>query len=398
MFGIPRRAFKREIWYFLLSILIVHIAAFLVVPILPVLLKNAKGMGAMEIGIILGMIAFSMQIGSFVAGILSDRIGNKYSILISNSCQGIGLIGLGFFETLPLLVLFSSLNGLGTGIYIPSTKAAISYIASEEQLTTAFSLRSIASHIGISIAGLLVYLFATNANLYYGGIIYCVILVLSFFYLPNNCGNGLCPPIPLKDYQKIITHKSFTSFLFISVLIWALHSQLAFLLPLRGDRVLKNAGLIGMIWSITSIGVILLQTTIAKKFLAVRPPKTSMLLGTLLIGLGITLIGIANSFALLIVCALIFILGEMFMAPTIDSLTGLYADPKLMGAYFAASSIATGIGGAFGTFASGRIIEIYSITGNVIPWMIYGGFTVLLVLIIQLLIKRDPLKKTNLHK
>lgn len=388
MFGIPDKSFKRELWYFLSSIVIVHIAAYLVVPILPILLKNEKSMGAIEIGLILGISSFSMQAGSFISGVLSDRIGNKYSILMSNGLQSVGLIGMGLVHTLPGLILFSSLNTLGTGIYIPSTKAAISHIASEKGLTTAFSLRSIASHMGISISGLLIYVFSSYYNFYYGGFLYMLLFFLSWFYLPDNCGRGNCPPIPLKAYGKILKQRDFIRFLIISILIWCLHSQLAFLLPLRGDAVLKASSRIGMIWTITSISVILLQGTIANGFLARYSPKLSMALGVLLVGLGVSFLGFANSFSFMVLCGIIFITGEMLTMPTLDSLTGLYADETMAGAYYAASSIATGIGGSLGTFASGKIIDSYGITGGWIPWILYGCFTIFLVTTIILLVKK----------
>lgn len=388
MFGIPMQSFKKEIWYFLASIVIVHTAAYLVTPILPILLKNEKAMGVMEIGIIISISSFSMQAGSFASGLLSDRIGNKYSILISNAFQGIGLLGMGLFHSFSSLVFFSALNTLGTGIYIPSTKAAISYIASEQELITAFSLRSIASHIGISLAGLLVFVFASAYNFYYGGILYGLLFIISFLFLPSNCGGGSCPPIPLKAYQTIFRKGEFIRFLLISVLIWSLHSQLAFLLPLRGDAVLRTSGRIGMIWSITSISVILFQSTVANRILSRYPSKTSMIMGVLMVGLGVTMIGLADSFSFLIFCGIVFIVGEMLTMPTLDSLTGQFSDPKLVGAYYAASSIATGIGSALGTYASGQIINRFTIMGSYIPWGIYGGFTVLLMIFIFIYFKK----------
>ncbi|WP_051569412.1 MFS transporter [Alkaliphilus transvaalensis] len=396
MFGLPKIKFKKEIWYFLFSIFLVHVAAYLVVPIFPVLLKNVKNLGPSQIGLVIGFNALFMQVGSLIAGMISDRIGNRYSILISNSLQAISLLGLGFSSSFILLSSFSALNGMGTGIYIPSTKAAISHIASEDRLTTAFSLRNIASHMGISIAGLIILISSSNFNFYYGGGIYIILFIFALLALPDDCGVHPCPAIKISSYLEILKDRSFMLFIVVSTLIWALHTQLAFLLPLRADAVLKSSGVIGVIWTSTSVIVILSQSSVSRLFLEKRSHVTSIFVGVILIGIGVSLIGLANTFPFLVFCSVIFIIGEMFAMPTIDSVIGIFADPKYIGAYFAIASFATGIGGALGTFASGRIIQRYTITNSLVPWIIYGGFTLTLLVVLKVLIRKETIRKNTI--
>ncbi|WP_176758967.1 MFS transporter [Alkaliphilus peptidifermentans] len=378
--------FKKEIWLFLASIFVVHIAAYLIVPIFPILLKTQKGLSTTEIGLVIGAGSFFIQLGSIIAGILSDSIGSKYTMIISNTCQAIGLLGMGLSNSFLTLILFSILNGIGTGIYIPSAKAAISYIAAEKNRTIAFSLRSVASHIGISLAGLLVLFSATNQNFYYGSAVYLTLLVVSWFILPNDCGNQPCPTIPLKSYMEIFKNKSFVYFSFVSALVWSLHTQLAFLLPLRAEVVLANTRVIGIIWTTASIAVIVLQPIISRRFLERQNEKLSIIIGAALIGVGIALLGWTNSFPLFLACGLIFIVGEMFMMPTLDGLTSIMANPKMLGAYFAVANFSAGIGGAAGTFASGRIIDVYGITESPIPWIIYGCFALAVIFMVRFLV------------
>lgn len=376
MFGIPIKKLEKDIWLFLFSILLVHLSAYIIVPIFPLLLKNQKGLSTGEISLVIGMGSLFIQLGSIIAGFISDRLGNKYSMLISNGCQGIALLGMGLVSNYILLVLFSMLNGIGTGIYIPSTKAALTYTASKETRTTAYSLRLIASHIGISLSGLLVLVFYSNSNFFYSAIIYAVLFMLSLSFLPKDCGRQPCPALPLKSYIKIFHNKTFIHFLLLSTLIWGIHTQLAFLLPLKGDVVLNNTSRIGVIWTISSITVILLQQSISNRFLVNKNLKNPFMAGVLLMGFAITLIGFASSFTLLVICGLIFIFGEMLTMPTIDSITSLLSEPDKIGAYFSIASFAAGIGGAAGVFASGRIIEYFGI-GGITPWLLLGGFSIL---------------------
>lgn len=397
MFGIPKDfKLKRELWVFLISIVLVHNAAYLIVPIFPLLLKNVKGLNSVEIGIVIGAGSLFIQLGSIIAGLLADRMGNKLIMLLSNICQAIGLIGMGLAGSYYILVFFSILNGIGTGMYIPTTKAALSYIASEDYLTTVFSLRSVASHIGISISGLLLLFIAANVNFYFAGGIYLLLLILSWLYLPNNCGDQPCPTVPLKSYVKILSNKGFLAFTAISALIWALHTQLSFLLPLRAEASGINSSKIGLIWTITSISVIILQPIISKTFLRRHSLALSILIGALLLGGGVSFLGFSNSFILLVLCSLLFIVGEMLMMPPLDSYTSSLADKKLIGAYFAISNFAAGIGAAAGAFISGRLLNIYSIKTASTPWLIYALYTGVLSLLILFILR--PFSKNKKEK
>lgn len=397
MFGVPKDfKAKKELWIFLVSILLVHNAAYLIVPIFPILLKNIKNLNTVEIGIVLGAGSLFIQLGSVIAGLLADRMGNKFTMLLSNVCQAVGLIGMGLARSHYILVFFSIFNGIGTGMYIPTTKAALSYIASNDHLTTVFSLRSVASHIGISISGLLLLFVSNNVNFYFAGGIYLILLILSWLFLPDNCGDQPCPAVPLKSYIQILSNNDFIIFTAISTLIWALHTQLAFLLPLRAEAANINPSRIGLIWTVTSISVIILQPIVSKRFLRRYPLTLSILIGCLLVGGGISFIGLSNSFILLVLCSLVFIVGEMFMMPSFDSYTSNLADKKLIGAYFAISNFAAGIGAAAGAFISGRLLDIYPIGASSIPWLIYSIYTGVLCLLILFVLK--PFSKNKKEK
>ncbi|SDK01614.1 MFS transporter [Natronincola ferrireducens] len=394
MFGLPKNlGLKKDIWVLLSSILIVHIAAYLIVPIFPILLKNIKNLTPSEVGLVIGAGSLFIQLGSIIAGIIADRIGNKLTIVIGNGMQFIALFGLGLSTSTTALVLFSSLNGVGTGIYVPTTKAAISYLAREDNTTTAFSLRAVFANVGTSIAGIFVLFFASNVNFYGGAVIYGFLMILSWILLPEGCGGQPCPTLPFREYINIFKHRTFIIFSLISALIWGIHTQLGLLLPLRGEAILNNPNRIGIIWTITSVIVIFVQPIISRGFLEKRSPILALIMGTLLLGVGIALIGWATTFSFLLICSTIFIVGQMFMMPTLDNITKLIADPNLLGAYFAVANFASGIGGALGAFASGRLVDTYGIVDSPIPWLIYGLLSGIVAFLLSLPSMRTINKK-----
>jgi len=384
MFGAKYIKFSRDLWVLLSSILIIHIAAYLIVPIFPILLKTEKNLSPTNIGIVIGAGSLFIQLGSILAGLLGNRVGNHWTLIIGNLCQAIALLGFGITSSFYILAFFSAMNGIGTGIYIPTIKAAISYVATEGQKTTAFSLRGVAAHGGTALAGILIFFTATNRNFYIASTIYILLMLGSWIFMPRDCGNQPCPTLTLRSYIGIFKDRHFLFFSLVSALIWSLHTQLGLLLPLRADTILKDNSPLGTIWTISSLSVILVQPYISKNLLEKKSLSTSITIGVILLGVGITIIGFSYSFYLLLISSLVFVLGEMFVMPVLDSITSKIADPSLIGVYFSVANFASGIGAALGNFTSGKLIDVYGIRQSLIPWFILGGFTILLAFIVQL--------------
>jgi len=125
MFGINLRKFPPGLWIALSSIAVVHIAAYIIVPILPIILKSEKGLNAAQVGVVIGATSLSLQLGSLVAGFIADRAGRRSALALGSILSAISILGLGFSESYMLLILSALLNGTGAGIFGPTAKAAI---------------------------------------------------------------------------------------------------------------------------------------------------------------------------------------------------------------------------------------------------------------------------------
>lgn len=387
-FGLPKITFQKHLSTLLFAVIIMHLANFIIIPILPVLLSVDKGLNPSKIGYIIGTGFLTFQVGSILGGLISDRIGRKITLVIGAAIEAIAFIGFGLSNSYIFFLLFQVLNGIGGGIYAPTIKAAIAEHASEsiDTKTTAFSLRGMAANLGIALGGLLPFLvigLSFTAYFFISAAVYIGLLLLSLFLIPNSCQTKRCGNTSFENYLNIIKNKPFIIFSAISILVWAIYAQLSLLLPLRASAIFNNGKIVGGIWTITSIIVVLLQTTITKRIIRKINLLSTISWGTLVMGIGLFLIGYSNSYIILLLSATIFIIGEMLSTPTIDSIVSELADNDNIGAYFSVANITYGLGTALGSFICGKIIGIYGINSN-ISWYLFLSISALIGIIVYI--------------
>ncbi|GAE28139.1 hypothetical protein JCM9140_4344 [Halalkalibacter wakoensis JCM 9140] len=70
----------RTMLILLFGVLLSHLGTYLVIPMLPIMLKIDAALSLAQIGMILAMNAISFQFGSLLGGFLADRIGRRFII------------------------------------------------------------------------------------------------------------------------------------------------------------------------------------------------------------------------------------------------------------------------------------------------------------------------------
>jgi len=368
---------NNRMYLFLLAVVfLMHIAAFLIIPILPVFLEKARNLSVSQIGYILGVGSIAYQAGSMLSGLIADRLGRRNVIGAGSLTQAVAMFGYANSYSFYAFFAFAIVNGLGVGLAAPAIKAKIADSVSRDVRTTAFSWRGIAAHIGIITAGLVVTLFSLAMDkrvfLIASGVFF-IMSLFTFWRIPNDrCEGADCKSTSLGDVKLIFGHRSFLLFCLVSLLIWALYAQLALVLPLKSGDVLNSTASIGLLWTINSLFVVLFQGLISRYILNRWNPYVSLVTGTVLLGVGLVSLGWAFNFVTLSMSAIVFIFGEMLFLPVIDTLVSHFAKEQLLGAYYGISNVIAGIGGAVGTSVGGTLVEKLGGVGSSAPWIMYG--------------------------
>lgn len=367
---------KNRIYLFLLAVVFfMHVASYLVIPIFPIFLQKVRMFSIGEVGFILGVGSITYLFGSLFGGVLADRYGRRTVLIAGAITQGIAMTGYAFSPVYSLYLLFSGVNGLGIGLLAPTLKAMIADTVHADERTKAFSWRGIVAHSGIILAGILITWLTMGDQrlfLYASGFFFIMALVARLTLPYDRCEGDQCQAIPFVEYRQILRHRSYMMFSLISMIIWALYAQFSLVMPLRAEHVLHTENLVGLIVTINSLSVVLLQGTLYRYVLERINPYLALVAGTLMIGLGLFALGFANSFITLSASSILFILGEMLFMPVLDSLVGYFAREEWLGVYFGTSNFVSGIGAAIGTTVGGTMVERLGGVGNTAPWIVYG--------------------------
>src|SRR5690554_4996642 len=168
----------------LISVCIIHLADFIIIPVLPVFLKIVQNFTPSKIGLLIAIGALSFQIGSIMGGIISDKSGRKIILLIGAIIEIVSLVGFGLSNSYFLFIIFQILNGVGGGVFAPTIKAAISELCETKEMTQAFSMRGISANLGVAIGGIFPLLFnklAFSSYFFISSIIYLLLFFIALF-------------------------------------------------------------------------------------------------------------------------------------------------------------------------------------------------------------------------
>ncbi|QDP41557.1 MFS transporter [Radiobacillus deserti] len=337
------------------------------------------------------IIYFSKQVGNFITGILflivmsanvlglvlggyvSDKIGRKKIILISELIIFVGYIGVAFTNSIwgvfPyvtfvffILILFS--NGAGTPVY---QALIIDRSTPEERksiYTYSYWIRNIGFAIGSMIGAFLFFDYPFYLFLGVG-----VTTLFSFFitylfiketYVPVQQSNN---PIGresfqiVKSYTKIMSHRVFVIFSFASLLFISVEEQLTNYIGVRLAKVISapipfvsflpfevdGVNLIGILKSENTILVVCF-TMLLTGFIRKRKDRHVLLIGLFLFFAGYAIISISQSPIILVLAMFFASMGEIMYIPVSQAMLSNMVPDHARSTYMAFYSITAILG------------------------------------------------------
>ncbi|RNA63784.1 MULTISPECIES: MFS transporter [Chryseobacterium] len=390
-------------------VMLINRSGSMVLPFLGVYMTDHLHFSIENSGIVLSFFGIGSVIGSWLGGMITDRIG-EYKVQYISLLSSVPL-----FCMIPL---FSTEVGLAGIILVqsivsetfrPANSVAITKYAKPENITRAFSLNRMAVNLGFSIGpalgGILSaisyeFLFFSNAlTALLAGILY-----IRFFGSRNKLAalkdtktkeeiHIKKERSPYKDHQFLIY--CFFCMLF-SICFFQLFSTLTIFYKDTAHLSQQN---IGFILGYSGFLIVLLEMAfvqIAEKYFNLA---STMLIGTLICGISYAMLAFDYTMITLIISMTLLCIGEIWTLPFVATITALRSGEKNKGAYMGLNGISFSISFIITPYIGTLVAEKF---GFNLLWIATGVLATLIAvsfyfIITWMLKNKEGVQKEGLH-
>ncbi|MGW7046850.1 MFS transporter [Streptomyces avermitilis] len=302
----------------------------LVLPYLAVYLTTEQGISAWAVGVAFTAKLWAQQGLMVFGGSIADRVG-----IVRTICLGLLLRALSYV----LIVTASSgatavtacgMLGLGSALYIPAGKAALSRLVDGRAETTAiFALRSTANNVGTAVGplagGLLLLLSSPGIGfLAASGLFFA--LLWPFWHLRHRIPHT--PPKAAAAGQTdaaqtkpgiVRTLRSYPQMIWIvatAVVFGFCYVQIEYAMPIT-TAAEQGQAFVGVLYTVNAVAVVALQLTLSARLSRIANAAAVIAagLGAMAMGFGLFSQG---SIAFLTLGVLLFTMGEVIVDPRLD--------------------------------------------------------------------------------
>ena len=322
-----------------------------------------------EVGAIFAVHSLSSFVGNMVGGALTDKFGRRSMLIVGLIFSAGVSLGMGFVEEWELFYLLAFLTGFVSNFGGPAVQAMLADILPVKQRPDGFGLlrvtMNLAVTIGPAIGGVL-----AGINYLLLFIIDCIVSVITaiivYFALPETkpeTPEGEEEESLLKSfggYGKVFRDKLFLAFLFLTTFTAIVYMQMNTTLSvyLRDVHGTSPQGF-GYIMSLNAAMVVLLQFWMTRRVKKYHQ-LSAMMVGNLLYAVGFAMYGFTNLYWGFLAAMVIITIGEMVIAPIVQTLIANIAPEDMRGRYMAAYHLGWGIAASVGPLAAGIIIDNYN--------------------------------------
>lgn len=146
--GLPR-----EFWWLWTSTLINRLGGF-VATFMAIYLTTERGFSASYAGLVIALYGLGGVVSSVGAGVLTDRLGRRPTLLIAQLASAVTTAALGFMTHPVAIALVTLLVGMATNASRPAVQAMMADIVHPEDRVRAFALNYWAINLGFGVSAM----------------------------------------------------------------------------------------------------------------------------------------------------------------------------------------------------------------------------------------------------
>ncbi|MFE4517860.1 MDR family MFS transporter [Kitasatospora sp. NPDC056783] len=349
--GLPR-----QFWWLWVSTLVNRLGAF-VVPFLSLYLTSNRGYSVTYAGVVAALFGLGAAVSSIVAGVLTDRIGRRPTLLAAQLGTALFTAVLGFSDGQVTIAVVAFLVGFFNNATRPAVSAIIADIVPSADRVRAYSLNFWAINLGFGLSSAVAGLIATHGYLtlfLLDAVSTALCAVVIFVRIPETKPDTPATKTdePAVGLGGVFRDRRFMAVVGLTLLLALVMQQGSTTLPVDMGLQGVTPTEYGLVIGLNGLLIVLLQIPLTR-WVENRSRSAMLAAASLFIGWGFGMTALAGSSAWFYAFTVaVWTIGEILYTPTLMSLIAelspTHARGRYQGVYSLSWSLASFVGPAVG--------------------------------------------------
>ncbi|MDX2395300.1 MFS transporter [Streptomyces sp. DK15] len=315
--GLPR-----AFWWLWASTLVNRLGAF-VATFMTLYLTLDRGYSATFAGLVVALHGLGGVVSSLVAGVMTDRLGRRPTLLVAQASTAFSVALLGFMEHPAAIAAVALLVGMTSNASRPAVSAMMADIVRPEDRVRAFALNYWAINLGFGISAAVAGLVAEYSYLagFLGeAALTLVCAVLVYVKLPESrpersaVGQGFAAE-PEVGMGTVLRDRRFMGVVGLSFVISLIFTQGSVGLPAAMGAAGFSPAEYGLVIAANGLLIVVLQIPVTR-FIEHRDPRKLLVASALLAGYGFAMTAFAGPLWAYALTVCVWTLAEIVNSPT----------------------------------------------------------------------------------
>ncbi|MGW7270521.1 MDR family MFS transporter [Streptomyces sp. NPDC054864] len=361
--GLPR-----EFWWLWISTLVNRLGAF-VATFMALYLTLDRGYSATYAGLVAALHGLGGVVSSLGAGVMTDRLGRRPTLLIAQASTALSVALLGFMKDPLAIAAVAFLVGMASNASRPAVQAMMADIVRPEDRVRAFSLNYWAINLGFAIssagAGFIAE-FSYLAGFLIEAVMTMVCAVVVFMKLPES--RPVRTALEKESEPEVglgtaLRDGRFMGVVGLSFLIALIFMQGSVGLPVAMGEAGFTPADYGVAIAVNGVLIVALQIPVTR-FIEHRDPQRLLVISALLAGYGFGLTAFAGSIGVFALTVCVWTLAEIVNAPTQTGLVVRLSPTHGRGRYQGMYTLSWAVASLVAPLMSGFVIDRFGA-----PWL-----------------------------
>ncbi|WP_327429762.1 MDR family MFS transporter [Streptomyces sp. NBC_01236] len=340
--GLPR-----EFWWLWTSTLVNRLGAF-VATFMALYLTLDRGYSASYAGLVASLHGLGGVVSSLGAGVMTDRLGRRPTLLISQLSTAASVALLGFMHHPVAIAAVAFLVGMASNASRPAVQAMMADIVRHEDRVRAFSLNYWAINLGFAVSSMAAGFIAEFSYLAgflieAGMTLVCALVIFAKLPESKPVLTAKAASEPAVGLGTVLRDGRYMSVVGLSFLVALVFQQGSVGLPVAMGAAGFTPADYGMAVAVNGVLIVALQIPVTR-FIEHRDPKRLLVISSLLAGYGFGLTAFAGSVGVFALTVCVWTLAEIVNAPTqtglVVRLSPLHGRGRYQGMYTLSWSLA----------------------------------------------------------